>query len=77
MPFKKVGDEPSDDGWLPAHCAPMGERLRVEVRDEAGPYKLKSPVERREDGWYSLKTPGGVKLVVPVSRWRRWVGPVT
>lgn len=64
----------SDHLWMPAHCAPMDIPLTVRIRDEHGPYKLKSPVMRKVNpqtgaaGWFN--TVRETWLAVPVHEWR-------
>lgn len=65
---------PVDAGWMPAHCAPMDVPLEVRMRDESGPYRLKSKVMRKVNpetgaiGWYNVDR--GTWLKVPIHQWR-------
>ncbi len=66
--------DPSERGWMPAHCAPMDVPLSVRVRDEHGIYNLKSCIVRKVNpetgklGWFNSERE--TWLVVPVADWK-------
>jgi len=66
--------DPEERGWMPGHCAPMDVPLEARIRDEHGPYRLKSKVVRKvnpEDGkvgWWNEDRQ--TWLQVQVHQWR-------
>lgn len=74
MPAKDDRTDPSERGWMSAHCAPMNIPMLVRVRDEHGPYTLKSKVmlvvdeETGKTRWRNVEK--NTWIVVPVHQWK-------
>lgn len=66
--------DPSERGWLSAHCAPMDIPMQVRIKDEHGPYMLKSKVmlvvdpDTGKARWRNLDR--DTWIAVPVHQWR-------